>query len=118
MDDVRAERMRQVNAEGWTPEHDDEHTDGSLALAAIVYADPTSARTDRHTDYRDDGRSAGETILVPLVSYVPALWPPNWAGWWYKPKTRRQNLVRAAALLVAEIERLDRSSQSAKAGKQ
>ncbi|BCR41623.1 hypothetical protein KHAB170019_24460 [Acinetobacter baumannii] len=36
------------------------------------------------------------------------------AGWWpfadtfWKPKSPRQDLVRAAALLIAEIERLDR----------
>lgn len=28
-----------------------------------------------------------------------------------KPKDRRRNLVRAAALLIAEIERIDRSSR-------
>jgi len=32
--DVLAERRRQIEAEGWTPEHDDEHDAGALALAA------------------------------------------------------------------------------------
>ena len=36
--DVLAERRRQVEAEGWTPEHDDAHDDGSLALAGAAYA--------------------------------------------------------------------------------
>lgn len=27
---------------------------------------------------------------------------------WWKPKDRRRNLVKAGALIVAEIERLDR----------
>jgi hypothetical protein len=36
--DVLAERQRQVTAEGWTPEHDDEHSDGEMALAASSYA--------------------------------------------------------------------------------
>ncbi len=35
--DVLAERQRQVEKEGWTPGHDDEHTDGSLAFAAACY---------------------------------------------------------------------------------
>ncbi|HGM7247685.1 TPA: hypothetical protein ACKQE9_006505, partial [Pseudomonas aeruginosa] len=32
--DVQAERRRQITAEGWTPEHDDEHADGQMARAA------------------------------------------------------------------------------------
>lgn len=35
--DVLAERQRQISAEGWTPEHDDEHADGSLSQAALTY---------------------------------------------------------------------------------
>lgn len=36
--DVLAERQRQVSAEGWTPEHDDEHRSGDMARAAASYA--------------------------------------------------------------------------------
>lgn len=36
--DVQAERRRQVEAEGWTPEHDDEHSHGQIARAAACYA--------------------------------------------------------------------------------
>lgn len=36
--DVIAERQRQQSAEGWTPEHDDEHSGGEMALAASSYA--------------------------------------------------------------------------------
>lgn len=36
--DVVAERERQVTTEGWTPEHDAEHSDGSMAAAAACYA--------------------------------------------------------------------------------
>lgn len=44
-----------------------------------------------------------------MTSTAVAEWP--WTGWateWFKPKDDRYNLVRAAALLLAEIERLDR----------
>lgn len=34
---IKAERIRQVEAEGWTGEHDDKHTDGSLRVAAYQY---------------------------------------------------------------------------------
>ncbi|HHG5409119.1 TPA: hypothetical protein ACPWMT_005896, partial [Pseudomonas aeruginosa] len=36
--DVQAERRRQVEAEGWTPEHDDGHSHGQMARAAACYA--------------------------------------------------------------------------------
>jgi len=81
--DVLAERRRQIEAEGWTPEHDDEHDGGELALAAACYA---TASPDGFSD---------------LVQ-----WPWEEEAW--KPKDRRRNLIKAAALLLAEIERLDR----------
>jgi hypothetical protein len=36
------------------------------------------------------------------------LWP--WSKDWWKPKTPRRDLVRAGALSLAEIERLDRAA--------
>ena len=77
--DIAAERRRQVEAEGWTPEHDDAHDDNELSRAAACYA-------------------------IGNVAY----WP--WEAMWWKPKDRRRDLVRAAALIVAEIERLDRAA--------
>lgn len=87
---VKAERLRQRSAEGWTPEHDDEHEDGQMAAAAACYA--------LHTE------------PVGNVRDYLRYWP--WAAEWWKPKDRRSNLVRAAALLLAEIERLDRAATS------
>lgn len=34
---IDAERQRQISVEGWTPEHDDQHDDGSLLQAAVFY---------------------------------------------------------------------------------
>lgn len=82
--DVLAERRRQIESEGWTPEHDDEHSLGEMAGAAACYAN-----------------NAGLGRVLP-----PRSWP--WDASWWKPKDRRRDLVRAAALLLAEIERLDR----------
>jgi hypothetical protein len=86
IDEIAAERKRQVEAEGWTSEHDLHHRNGELADAAAAYA-------------MADGPDA------PLVID----WWPFEARWW-KPKSRRRNLVRAAAFIVAEIERLDRQA--------
>ena len=38
LDDVAAERKRQIEVEGWTAEHDDRHTPGELAQAGACYA--------------------------------------------------------------------------------
>lgn len=86
--DVLAERQRQVTAEGWTPEHDDEHCNGELAMAAVCYINETG------TVNRNGGKPWG--------------WP--WAASWWKPNTRRRNMVKAGALILAEIERLDRAT--------
>lgn len=88
--DVAAERQRQIEAEGWAPEHDDEHRNGELATAAACYAAPGAVEWGSWT-------SRARRSLK---------WP--WDRRWWKPKGDRRDLVRAAALIIAEIERLDR----------
>jgi len=88
--DVLAERERQISAEGWTTEHDDEHGKGELSDAAACYA--------LFWPF-----NAGKTAKP-----VPAnFWPWSLEDW--KPSDRRRNLVKAGALILAEIERIDRS---------
>ncbi|HAY4406590.1 TPA: ead/Ea22-like family protein [Escherichia coli] len=84
--DVIAERQRQQSVEGWMPEHDDEHCNGELAMAAVCYINETE------TVNRNGGKPWG--------------WP--WDASWWKPNARRRNLVKAGALILAEIERIDR----------
>jgi hypothetical protein len=96
IDDIAAERRRQIEAEGWTVEHDDEHGFGDMANAAAVYAMTHTARS-LCVDSHNPSRTLGS-----------ALWPWDWKFW--KPKARRHDLVRAGALIVAEIERLDRAA--------
>jgi hypothetical protein len=86
--DVATERKRQIEIEGWTPEHDDEHDDTQLAGAAACYALATVA----HWAAR------------PAIAQ---LWPWD-ASWWKPADDPRRNLVKAGALILAEIERLDR----------
>lgn len=84
MDEIAAERRRQIEVEGWTPTRDDyHHPRGELARAAGVYA-----------------LSAGGRYAVSQY------WP--WHRAWWKPTNPRRDLIKAAALIVAEIERLDR----------
>lgn len=86
--DVIAERQRQQSVEGWMPEHDDEHCNGELAMAAVCYINETE------TVNRNGGKPWG--------------WP--WDASWWKPNARRRNLVKAGALILAEIERIDRAA--------
>ena len=97
LDEIAAERQRQLTLEGWTAEHDDGHDKGELAKAAACFA------VDEHL-FRAEERPS--TSYAPSTAYVP-LWP--WDDAWWKPRDRRRNLVLAAALIVAEIERLDRA---------
>ncbi|MCF1244048.1 hypothetical protein [Pseudomonas aeruginosa] len=92
--DVQAERRRQIEAEGWTPEHDDAHSHGQMARAAACYALAGSSAPN-------DGTAA---LLVSLA------WP--WDEQWWKPSTARRDMVKACALALAEIERLDRAAAS------
>ena len=95
--DVLAERRRQVAVEGFTAEHDDTHDDGQLALAACCYAMP---------EYQQGIRTAAHP-MSPQPTILKRLWP--WDPEWWKPSGARRNLVKAGALILAEIERLDRA---------
>lgn len=100
MSDVIAERLRQMDDEGWDADHDDQHTDGELAAAAACYAYSASIGNGAEKNLGDNRPG--------FLSLVNAMWPESWSWEWWKPKSKRHNLVRAAALLIAEIERMDR----------
>ena len=85
--DVLAERRRQVTAEGWTLEHDDWYGCGELASAAAAYA-LSGAGWDKGS----------------VIDY----WP--WELTAFKAEFGRRSLIKAAALLLAEIERIDRAA--------
>ncbi|WP_212669275.1 hypothetical protein [Yersinia intermedia] len=96
--EIANERLRQISVEGWTPEHDDQHSSGELAGAAGYYAKHVNARQWCFKNNPDDYQCEPE----------PSGWP--WAAEWWKPKNPRSDLIRAAALIVAELERLDRAA--------
>ena len=75
---IKKERERQISEEGWTAEHDDEHINGELVLAAICYAFPDL--------------------------YSKGYWP--WGPDEFKPTTKIKDLIKADALISAEIDRL------------
>ena len=91
---IAAERARQTEAEGWSAAHDDEHTDGSLAVAAACYA------TQENQGLYERGKKLRELVLEH--------WP--WERRWWKPtpNDRVRELAKAGALIAAEIDRLQR----------
>ncbi len=90
------ERERQVSLEGWTPDHDDEHGNGELAKAARCYAD----------------HAVNFPYSADVQAYRKAPVPANlpWAAAWWKPKSPTRDLIRAGALIAAEIDRLQRAA--------
>ena len=89
---IANERLRQINQEGWTAEHDDEHDDGMLTRAAICYADKAAVQA---RGVRDSGQ------MRPIWPFEPR---------WYKPSEDPvENLVKAGALIAAEIDRIQRT---------
>lgn len=83
--EIAQERHRQFADEGYDPHHDDSiNFDGELASAAAIYA-------------------YGDYMRQMMTGF--AVWP--WPG---EPKfsDRRRDLIKAGALIIAEIERLDR----------
>lgn len=85
LSEVAAERLRQVEVEGYTIVSDDAQTAGELARGAGAYALDAA------------GQHSGAIF-----------WPFPYLQW--KPVDRRQSLIKAAALAVAEIERIDRAA--------
>ncbi len=80
---IHVERLRQITDEGWTARHDDKHVNGEMIAAAIAY------------------------LSCPPDDTPPGCWP--WDATWWKPSPDlRRNLVKAGALIAAEIDRIDR----------
>lgn len=81
---VIAERQRHQSAEGWTPEHDDQYSKSQLLWASSCYV----------------------LNAIHPFNRIPFDWP--WTPEWWKPTNPRRDLVKAGALILAEIERIDR----------
>lgn len=89
---IAAERKRQIEVEGWTAEHDDQHVYGQLVSMAAIYALNTT----------------GE-----LGELFRTFWPRDWSDSWWKPSNPIRDLTKAGALIAAEIDRLQRREAAA-----
>lgn len=82
---IMAERKRQIRQEGWTFNHDAQWTDEQLVWAALSYL--LHKEGDKNS--------------------LPSTWP--WGQEFWKPKDRLSNLIRAGALIAAEIDRIKKA---------
>jgi hypothetical protein len=90
---IAAERERQLQAEGFTRDSDQQYRRGELAKAATAYVQLAAM------DLEAGGRNH-------IAWYGPAaVWP--WAPEWWKPVDARRDLVRAGALIAAQIDLID-----------
>lgn len=116
---IAAERARQVDAEGWTAEHDRSHGDQSLAWAAASYAAPDLVfrRTGfesavGHGPRRNAGRTAYTWTFRDPWPWVngdkrePRPWPDREVSKGPNVQQRIRELAKAGALIAAEIDRL------------
>lgn len=89
------ERERQKKVEKWSEDHDDNHIEGELGIAALCYEQLPSERDLPGGD-------------IYLQTAMPNNWP--WGDDWWKPSPddRLKELVKAGGLYRAEMERLQR----------
>jgi len=85
---IADERKRQVEKEGYVAAHDDQHTNGELAIAGSIYASPARLR------------------FFLLYKTSPLNWPFDDGEYKPVPQDRVKELVKAGALIAAEIDRL------------
>lgn len=95
--DVIAERQRQIR-KGSDSDHDDGYIDGVLALGGAAYAIAGAGMNGVGT-YRQRAKNLWP---FPLKTFNPA-----------DNTHRRENLIRGAAMIVAEIDKIDRATAKA-----
>jgi len=90
---IAEERTRLIEKEGWTASHDDGHKSGELSRGAGAYV---------HYSYWQ--------VNSKPVNRIPEEWP--WDKTWWKPSDDPiRNLVKAGALIAAEIDRIRRKNE-------
>jgi len=108
---IAEERQRQIKKEGWSAEHDDEHINGEMAMAAACYAAPQYLNRINDdgeirdpwpwTELWDKRRCKDASVEIPNPET-------------YSPEVRLDLLVKAGALIAAEIDRLNRLKEKQK----
>ena len=89
--DVIAEREEQIAKHGYDSDHDDNDMPFAISNVGALYA-----------------LEAGSALYKDVFEHV---WPATWATEHWKPGSQRKSLVKAAAMILAEIEAIDRAEE-------
>lgn len=105
---IAAERQRQLSEEGYDTAHDVDHVDGELLSAAMAYA-----KSALCVYAPSNPQAAPNTQEPPIYPYWP--WHPDYFK--AEPFTEGvpgavRSLVKAGALIAAEIDRLSALEQT------
>lgn len=92
---IAKERQEQIEKHGFDAVNDSEYNNESLLMAAVTYALP-----DKERSYS----------LVNME--VPESWPFHDMYWKPSPNNRVKELIKAGALIAAEIDRLNAQPKS------
>jgi hypothetical protein len=96
---IAAERERQITEKGYSPEHDDGHRDRELSAAAGSYALHAAG-------FASIPHIEGDNLNFDTIT---SIWPFD--EYEFNGRTEQMDaLVKAGALIVAEIERLLRQN--------
>jgi len=89
---IQEEREQQATREHFSAEHDSQWESGELRRAAVAYL-------------------LANDVPLNITEHQALFWWP-WDLFWWKPKDKISNLVRAGALIAAEIDRLQELEKS------
>ncbi len=93
---IAQERIRQIQEEGFTEQHDEGYIEEELVDAAHCYI---NAKRYREVYLQEDN--------------IPLRWPWDEEYWHPSPSNRKRELVIAGALIAAEIDRILRIESKA-----
>lgn len=89
---IIVERQRQIDKEGWTPEHDLEHGPTPLIMAAASYMALEAGGPP--------GLTGKDELSDAIIEY--GMWP--WEPEAFKPGSSISNLTKAGALIAAALD--------------
>jgi hypothetical protein len=95
---IQEERTRQKLVEKFSDEHDDQWVNDELLDVAYCYLAYTHALTTKNYKF--------------FIQKAFKWYPKSWSEYWWKPsESKIRNLVKAGALIAAEIDRLKRMGE-------
>jgi hypothetical protein len=91
---IATERRRQIEVEGWDAANDAGNDEQEMVYGASAYLQSVM-HPHHHPNMKRD-------FILNMY------WPRQWNPAWFKPTTPIRDLVKAGALIAAEIDRLQR----------